>query len=543
MHQRYVSRLSSVVLFIIGISLPAFALRQERLIDAWRPTHYDVTLSISSSLTELSSARAEIQIVALKTLSLIDLDFGNLTIDSVLVNGSPVSFDHSDEKLAIKLPSALPASARANVTVTYHGKPTDGLIFKADRDGKPSIVGDNWPNRVHYWIPSFDHPSAKATVTFKVTAPAGNLVVANGRFRSVETGADGTRTWTYNEGVPIPPYCMVIGVGDFAKLSPREPTITPLSYYVSSSDRSYALKGFAPANPVLQMFSELVGPYPYEKLDLIIGATQFGGMENSSAIVFPQMLFTRLDGKSSRTFGIPESIEAVVAHEIAHQWFGDSVTESTWADLWLSEGFATYFAGLFLEQHDGEEAFQAYMNKAAETAIKFAKRSETPIHDRVTPRLFDLLNANNYQKGAWVLHMLRERLGDAVFFRAVRTYYATHKDSTATTEDLRSAMEKASGMNLRQFFQRWVYEGGCPRYEVKWQWLSKTKNVTVSLTQGQSGNLFADPVPITINTPAGKIKEIITPGDKTTSITVHSSKRPTGVTIDPQNTLLKEVVE
>ena len=170
------------------------------------------------------------------------------------------------------------------------------------------------------------------------------------------------------------------------------------------------------------MFNEKVGPYPYEKLALIIGATQFGGMENSSAIVFPSTFFNPNPSQAlSKTFDIRTGIEDVVAHEIAHQWFGDSVTESTWADLWLSEGFATYFSGLFIEKHEGEEAFQQYLKRAADTAFDYEQKNRIPIHDLDTQDLFKLLNGNNYQKGAWVLHMLRSRLGDEAFFQGIRS--------------------------------------------------------------------------------------------------------------------------
>ena len=130
----------------------------------------------------------------------------------------------------------------------------------------------------------------------------------------------------------------------------------------------------------------------------------------------------------SKTYGIPAGNVSLIAHEIAHQWFGDSVTESTWADLWLSEGFATYFAGLFLQRYEGEDVFQTYMKNAATNVFAYEKKKRTPIFDRDTENLFDLLNANNYQKGAWVLHMLRSSLGDEVFFRGIRNYYESAQE-------------------------------------------------------------------------------------------------------------------
>ena len=351
-------------------------------------------------------------------------------------------------------------------------------------------------------------------------------MVANGRLDHVETAANGQRTWTFTEGVPIPPYCMIIAVGQFARLEPTQPALTPLSYYVPHSDSPLALKGFAPAIPSLEFFTQTVAPYPYEKLALIVGATRFGGMENSSAIVFTSTLFSRSSPTGmSKTYGIPLNNVSLIAHEIAHQWFGDSVTESTWSDLWLSEGFATYFAGLFVQRYEGEEAFQQYMKNGATNVFAYEKKSRVPIFDRDTEDLMDLLNANNYQKGSWVLHMLRSNLGDKAFFRGIRNYYAAHKNSTASTEDLRIALEHASGKDLRAFFSRWVYDSGHPQYELSWQWL-RNRELRLELKQLQPGNAFLDPVHITITTASGKRDLILKPTGKQLIETIPLHEKP-----------------
>jgi aminopeptidase N len=530
------------ITILLSCSFAIFGVRRERLMDAWRPVHYDISITLNDKLSQIISARAEIDIVALKKMSVVDLDFGDLTTDSVSLNSKDVSFIHRNGKLDVSLPENAPPGTRLTLSITYHGKPSDGLIFKTDKDGKPSVVGDNWPDRVHHWIPSFDHPSAKATVTFHITAPGNNLVIANGRLQNVTTVPSNTKIWTYTESVPIPAYCMIIGVGDFAKIDAPRRTSIPLIYFVSHSDSSFAVKGFAPALPALEMFSQIVAPYPYEKLALIVGATQFGGMENSSAIVFTQTLFNiKPDAKLSATFGIPDSVERAVAHEIAHQWFGDSVTESTWADLWLSEGFATYFAGLFIQKYDGQQAFDSYMKDAGVQVFTFEKKTLIPIHDRETEKLFDLLNENNYQKGAWVLHMLRSRLGDDVFFRAVRIYYQKHKDGTANTEDLREVFEAVSGKPLRSFFARWVYGSGHPQYQLTWQWLPRQKSIKISLNQVQSSEAFLDPLPVLITSNSGANTIKLTPSSKTYVQFVRSAQKPSKVDVDPNHTLLKEV--
>jgi aminopeptidase N len=535
-----------VVVFISTVTW-SFAVRRERLIDSWKPLHYNVSLTLNDQLTEITSATAEVTILSLKdNLTLIDLDFGELAVDSIKVNNETVQFERPAGLLNVKLSKAIPRNTRLVVVVSYHGKPKDGLILTMDKTGKPSAVGDNWPDRVHHWIPCLDHPSAKATVNFAVTAPARTLVVANGRLDRVESVSEATKTWRYTEGVPIPPYCMIIAAGEFASMTLPGQEVTPVSYYVPMPDKDAATLGFSSANPSIKFFSQTVGPYPYEKLALIVGATRFGGMENSSAIVFTGNLFdsrTRSE-PISKVFNIRAGTVSLVAHEIAHQWFGDSVTESTWSDLWLSEGFATYFAGLMIEHYEGEVAFQEYMKRTADEYFNFEKKTSTPIHDTETQNLFKLLNANNYQKGAWVLHMLRSSLGDEAFFRGIRGYYNAHKNSTATTEDLREALEKASGRNLKEFFARWIYGAGHPRYELTWDW-KKTRQkegvLTIYVNQTQQEEAFLMPVPLDISGAKGAVRKSIKPSGKLTTLRLPFSTRPTSVRLDPANTILKEV--
>jgi aminopeptidase N len=234
----------------------------------------------------------------------------------------------------------------------------------------------------------------------------------------------------------------------------------------------------------------------------------------------------------------------VVAHEIAHQWFGDSVTESTWADLWLSEGFATYFAALFIENHEGKAAFREYMRAAASRYFAYEKQRNAPIHDTETQDLMKLLNPNNYEKGALVLHMLRQRLGDEVFFLGLRDYYQAHREANATTEDLRRALEKSSDKNLKDFFARWIYGAGHPRYQVLWQ-PKERKDVaviSVELKQLQDGEAFLDPVPVEFTINGKKRRETIYPRGKTTKVSIRLDGLPASVEIDPDGTLLKEVV-
>ena len=533
------------VLSLLSLA-PLSAQRVERTVTTWKPLHYDIDIAFDDQLSEFKSARAQITVEVLaQRLTKIDLDFGDMPIDSVMVGGKPAQTERTTEILNVLLPQAATRGQKLDVTITYHGHPKDGMVFAKDRDGKPSATGDNWPNRVHYWIPSLDHPSAKASVSFTVAAPQRYEVIANGKFVTL-TGNAATSHWKFDEAKAIPPYCMIITANQGAIINSPDKSVTNLMFNVPLRDSDYAPKGFSPAAPSLAFFNQTIAPYPYEKLALIVGATQFGGMENSSAIVFTSSLFDPRGRENMSTrFGIPSRIERVVAHEIAHQWFGDSVTEATWADLWLSEGFATYFAGLFIQKYDGEDAFRAYMADAAQKYFGYEKQRNAPIHDTQTQDLMKLLNENNYEKGAWVLHMLRMRLGDDAFLRGLRDYYNAHQEGNATTDDLRAALEKSSGKNLKEFFARWIYDSGHPVYEWSLQAVEQrdgTNLVTIIIKQSQAGAAFLDPIPVTITSEGKTTRVTLQPKGKLVTAQARVGKVPLDIKIDPDDTLLKELV-
>ncbi len=547
--KQYAIRLFRQLLVATAITLvcvlPVAAQRQERVVTSWKPLHYDVNLEFNDQLSEISKAGVEVSLEVLRQgVNKIDFDFGELPVESVLVNGTTARFERTSETLDVMLTAPARPGDRLQVTINYHGRPKDGLVFSNDKDGHPSATGDNWPNRVHYWIPSLDHPSAKATVSFTISAPQRYEVTANGKFVTL-TGNAVTSHWKYDEAKPIPAYCMIVAINQGVIINAPDKSVTNLIYHVPQRDREYASKGFSSAASSLAFFNQTVAPYPYENLTLIVGATRFGGMENSSAIVFTSTLFDpRPNDKMSARFGIPARIEEVVAHEIAHQWFGDSVTESTWADLWLSEGFATYFAGLFVEKYEGDAAFREYMHEAAERYFRYEQQTNLPIHDTATTDLMRLLNPNNYEKGAWVLHMLRRQLGDDAFFKGIRSYYLTHREANASTEDLRNALEKSSGKNLKEFFARWIYGSGHPRYELGWSSMERraATSVVIRLNQVQEGEAFLDPVSVEFTVNGKAERRTIYPKDKSTTITIQLPANPTAVKIDPDDTLLKEVV-
>lgn len=537
-------RIAAFICLILSSSTSAYAARTERLVDTWRPVAFVVDLKFDDRLESLTAVNTAIRILAIKdALRVVDFDFGDLPIDNVTIGGNRVTYQQGNGRLLVDLPAPMRTGTEIWINVWYHGRPKDGLIFSRDRDGQPTAVGDNWPDRVHHWIPCLDHPSAKASVTFSVTAPKHALVVANGALLNTEDRDAQTRTWLYAEPAPVSPYNMIVAVGPFARGEVTNKL--PLWWYVPKSDAQFAARGFASAGSTVDLFSQLVAPFPYPKLALIVGATRFGGMENSGAIVFSQNLFSNFaTAPKVAGFNAPESVIDVVAHETAHQWFGDSVTESTWADLWLSEGFATYFAGLYRERTQGQASFRSFLDDAATAYFNFEKTNRTPIHDTDTMNLMDLLNPNNYQKGAWVLHMLRGVVGDGAFFAGIRNYYGKHKSGVATTDDLRVELERSSGRDLRNFFTRWIYGSGHPVYDVTWRWTNGMKKsqgtVTVTITQTQPDGAFLTPLPLEIKMGTAVQKETVTPTAKTTVVVYTVNARPTEVRVDPAGWVLKE---
>jgi aminopeptidase N len=373
------------------------------------------------------------------------------------------------------------------------------LIARKDSAGRWTYFGDNWPNRARYWIPSVDHPSQKSTVSWAVTAPLGQTVIANGSLienRTLRAVQPGRMLARWRESKPIPSYLMVIGVAPLVKLDLGETACglaellrcVPQSVYVAPEQKGILPGAFSRAGDIVQFFASRVAPFPYEKLAHVQSETRFGGMENATAIFYADALF--------RKAGVSEGL---IAHETAHQWFGDAVTERNWPDLWLSEGFATYFAALWTQHAHGDSAFRAELEKQRSDILSDTSAvPKRPVIDTIETDLLALLNVNSYQKGGFVLHMLRTELGDSAFFAGIRDYYTRHKHGTAVTADLQVALERASGKNLRGFFDQWLRRPGYPEVTVAWTGGSNARGTSVSVTQSNRFGYFAFPLPVVL---------------------------------------------
>jgi aminopeptidase N len=443
-------------------------------------------------------------------------------------------FKHSDDKLLLIYGPDRIDNARANrkdtfiITIYYHGIPSDGLIISKNKYGERTFFADNWPNRAHNWIPCNDDPIDKASFEFIVTAPSHYGIISNG-IEVEEKDLPGNKKLTHwKEDIPLPTKVMVIGAADFSvKKYPDSPPDIPVTAWVFARDSINGFKDYDPAPSILKFFSGYIAPYPYKKLANVQSKTIFGGMENASAIFYSENSVT---GRHDQ--------ESLLAHEIAHQWFGDMATEKNFSHLWLSEGFATYLAHIYIESKYGTDSLNKEMQNDREEVIQFVKTSSNPVVDSVSPYL-QLLNNNSYQKGSWILHMLRRQLGDSVFHQIIRSYYDAYKGKNADTKDFKNIAEKISGKNLDIFFSQWLYTPDLPHLAISWKYFSKEKKIEITIEQTQKNSVFQFPLQIAIISEKTKksLEKLSVTKIKETFI-LQAREKPIQLVADPDTSLL-----
>ena len=471
---------------------------------AFDVTDYAITIELPDSGATIR-ANAVLTVSKTANADTLQLDLLDLTVSNVTVDGRAVRFTQTSTGVAVPLPRKTGRAPTYAVSVDYGGAVTDGLIARSDSAGRWTYFGDNWPNRARHWIPSIDHPSDKATVTWRISAPIGKTVVANGKLMSsrsvLDTQGRERMQWVWRESRRIPVYLMVIAAAPLVEYDLGDTDCglaelqrcVPQFVYTAPEQRDFLPGPFARAGEIVQFFSGLVGPFPYEKLAHLQSSTRFGGMENASEIFYSDAGFRR----HSMT-------DDVIAHETAHQWFGDAVTERDWPHLWLSEGFATYFAALWQRAARGDSAFRERMTSIRESVISDSVTvPNRPVIDTIETNYLALLNRNSYEKGAFVLHMLRQQVGERAFFDALRQYYLHHRHATATTDDLRIEMEHASNQPLGRFFDQWLRRPGYPEVTATWSYDSTAHEVVIALTQSTRFGAFEFPLTVAAVDSAG----------------------------------------
>lgn len=459
-----------------------------------------------------------------------------MTVDAVLYNNTAVNYTHVNNALLIQLPQAPPKNTIIELLIKYHGIPADGLHAGPTKFGDRSFFSDNWPNKARNWLATIDHPSDKATCAFIIKAPQHYKVVSNGLLKEESILNDSTTLTHWEQAVPIASWLFTLGVANFAMQNVDQYNGKDIQTWVYAKDRIAGFADFAePSKKVLSFFSDYIGPYAYEKLANIESPIVSGGMEAASAIGYSDKLVTGTQSVRTRN---------VVIHEIAHQWFGNAITENNWDHAWLSEGFATFFTLLYIQQAYGEIEYKLELDKAKKMFDAFYKKDS--LYNIVAPRTAEeapVTNIVTYQKGAWILVMLKNLIGDAAFQKGIRSYYAKFMNKNASTQDFQVEMEKASTKKLDYFFNQWLKRPGKIQLSGQWIYDKNKKELTIQLTQPLDlSNPYIFPLEIKMALEGGVNKRYSIPINSASTILKYSlQKKPVKVELDPENKLLASI--
>ncbi|MBX3012272.1 MAG: M1 family metallopeptidase [Caldilineaceae bacterium] len=408
--------------------------------------HYTIALTVDVE-SNIITGTTTLTALATQTLSRFNLDLQGLTIAALTVDGQPATFDRTDHEVTITPATPIAVEQAFTVTVTYGGTPepvTDpGVPFEAVgwlSYGAAGIYVISEPSGAMSWYPNNNHPLDKASYTFQITVPTPYAVAANGLLVDVHAQMN-QRTYHWEATDPMASYLATVNIAEFAMVREEGPDGLPILNFFPTSLSRRLQRDFAPTADMITYFSELIGPFPFESYGAIVMDTPFGGA---------------LETQTRAIFGRTATMEVIIAHELAHQWFGNSVSLAQWQDIWLNEGFATYFHHLWTEQTEGKRIFDATM-RGLYTMLK-ARQLPPP----GVPTQDELFHTTIYVRGALTLHALRLQVGDATFFQIIRTYYDRFQGSNATTADFIAVAEEISDEPLADFFQAWLYTPGIP---------------------------------------------------------------------------------
>jgi aminopeptidase N len=450
-----------------------------------------------------------------------------MTVSEVRLGSRQLIFSHRNNRLKILLPAEVSPGNEIVVSIRYTGIPRDGLIISKNKFGDRTFFGDNWPDRARNWLPAIDHPYDKAKVEFIVVAPPHYDVVANGTKVEQSFISSKQKLTHWREDVDIPTKVMVIGVARFAIQHAGTVNNIPVESWVYPQNKEAGFSDYQPAAKVLDFFNRVIGPYPYEKLANVQSTTIYGGMENASNIFYYENSVT---GKGA--------VENLIAHEIAHQWFGNSASEKDWHHVWLSEGFATYFTHVYNEFTYGTDKLKEGLVADRATVIQYCSRSPASVIDTRITDYPKLLSPHVYQRAGWVLHMLRQEVGDEAFFAGIRNYYTRFRNANALTSDFRQVMEESSGKPLGTFFNQWLEEEKLPELSVQWSYSQAAKGVLLTIEQ-VPGRVFELSLEIALHTEKGEpVIHTVKINQKSTKITLPADLKPVKLELDPQVKLL-----
>ena len=528
------SKLCSVLLlsFILAHASANDKYTANHIIDV---LNYTFALTISDS-TDNIEGRACITIKFIETVKSVSFDLAGpdgsgkgMIVTNVSADKCEPEWKQGNDKLNITFSSFVSKNDTVVFVIDYRGVPADGLIISKNKYGNRTFFSDHWPDRAHDYLPCIDHPYDKASVDFIITAPDIYKVVANGSLieESDLVGSNSLTHWS--EPVPLPTKVMCFGAAEFAVQLAGKVDNIPVWSWVYPENRQEGFFDYSVAVKPLQFYSKIIGTYPYQKLANVQSKTIYGGLENAGTIFYSEKSVT---GKGSA--------EGLIAHEIAHQWFGNCVTEADWHHIWLSEGFATYLTSLYFESLSGRDRLNSDMELARSRVIKYNDINPRPVVDTSIINLMELLNPNSYQKGAWVLHMLRNITGDDDFFKGISLFYNRYSNSNALTSDFINIMEEVSGKQLKNFFNQWVFSPGQPELKIRQRFSPKDGKVVISISQEQN-DLFEFTIELLIKDTSKERIESVKVNDRLTEIEV-SATRDAEIIPDPNVNLLFKLI-
>ncbi len=479
-------------------------------------------------------------------LTSVEFDAAELAIHRVESGaGTPLNYIYEGSLLRIRLAAPLKAAEEAVVRVAYECTPRRGLYFNTPDAAYPYRPRQVWTQGEdedsRYWFPCLDIPNERFTSEIIVTAPKEWTTISNGRLVSTTEEGQTTKTWHWTQDKPHPAYLMSLVAGDYSEIR-EEWNGVPILYYAPPGREDDARRAFGKTPRMMQFFAEKIGVrYPWDKYSQVTVADFiFGGMENTSATTMADSLLH--DERAHLDY----SADGIVAHELAHQWWGNLLTCRDWSHGWLNEGFATYSELLFKEHDLGVDEFRyGVYQDAAAYFREDSGRYRRPVVNNVYNQPVDLFDQHLYEKGALVLHMLRFVLGDRLFWKALHHYCVKHQGGSVTTEDLQRAIEEATGKNVDWFFQQWVYKGGHPEFKVGYSWDEDASAVRLTVSQTQAVDdltpLFRMPVQVAFVTSQGKEEARIEISLKEQTFHFSLKEKPLMVQFDPGYWCLKEL--
>ena len=448
--------------------------------------HVDIDVTLDFATDSVSGVVTTHYTTLFDTVREVTLDAAELAIEQITMAGkkSPLTYWSEGDKLRIRLDRDYTYGQQFGVTVRYSAHPRTGLVFVHPMEGNPDLPTQAWTQGQteyhHFWFPCHDFPNDRATTALKATVPGAYFALSNGKLDGVTENPDGTKTYAWRQDFPHPAYLITLVAGEFTEL-PDTWRDTPVNYYVRPGREDDGHRMLDNTPRMIELFSTKTGvDYPWVKYAQIVPEMFLGAMENTSATTHSYRLMP--DERASLDY----SPDDVVAHELAHQWFGDLLTCRDWGHIWLNESFATFMEEVWMEHDKGIDEARTDFRRNLQLYLEADKRGRRPIVYNVYRKHGgELFDRHVYEKGSLVLNLLRFTLGEDAFWRAINLYLERNRGREVITADLERAIEEATGRSMARYFEQWVYKAGHPEFSVTYSWDDAQQMAKVSVKQTQ----------------------------------------------------------